>query len=136
MKSLTTKRGLRCAIYTRVSTDQGLEQDFNSLDAQREASEAYIKSQAHEGWRLVRDRYDDGGFSGGSMDRPADFLVVVILDLHDLVAGRKGPAEPLDFAFACGIQRSLQFDVERTYADARGAPAGRAMVISAGEQRR
>jgi site-specific DNA recombinase len=61
----------RCAIYTRVSTDQGLEQDFNSLDAQREASEAYIKSQAHEGWRLVRDRYDDGGFSGGSMDRPA-----------------------------------------------------------------
>ena len=71
MKNLTTKRGLRCAIYTRVSTDQGLEQDFNSLDAQREASEAYIKSQAHEGWRLVRDRYDDGGFSDGSMDRPA-----------------------------------------------------------------
>src|SRR5271166_2545794 len=66
MKNLTTKRGLRCAIYTRVSTDQGPEQDFNSLDAQREASEAYIKSQAHEGWRLVRDRYDDGGFSGGS----------------------------------------------------------------------
>ncbi len=56
MKNLTTKRALRCAIYTRVSTDQGLEQDFNSLDAQREASEAYIKSQAHEGWRLVRDR--------------------------------------------------------------------------------
>jgi site-specific DNA recombinase len=67
----TNKRSLRCAIYTRVSTDQGLEQDFNSLDAQREASEAYIKSQAHEGWRLMRDRYDDGGFSGGSMDRPA-----------------------------------------------------------------
>jgi DNA invertase Pin-like site-specific DNA recombinase len=62
---------LRCAIYTRVSTDQGLEQDFNSLDAQREASEAYIKSQGHAGWRLVRDCYDDGGYSGGSMDRPA-----------------------------------------------------------------
>src|SRR5271156_7190114 len=62
---------LRCAIYTRVSSDQGLEQDFNSLDAQREAAEAYIKSQAHEGWRLRRDRYDDGGFSGGSMERPA-----------------------------------------------------------------
>ena len=62
---------MRCAIYTRVSTDQGLEQDFNSLDAQREASEAYIKSQAHEGWRLIRDHYDDGGYSGGSMDRPA-----------------------------------------------------------------
>jgi DNA invertase Pin-like site-specific DNA recombinase len=71
MKDHTTRRGLRSAIYTRVSSDQGLEQDFNSLDAQREASEAYIKSQAHEGWRLLRDRYDDGGFSGGSMDRPA-----------------------------------------------------------------
>src|SRR5450631_3656080 len=70
-KNPPTKAGLRCAIYTRVSTDQGLEQDFNSLDAQREASEAYIKSQAHEGWRLNRDHYDDGGYSGGSMDRPA-----------------------------------------------------------------
>jgi site-specific DNA recombinase len=71
MKDQTTRRSLRGAIYTRVSTDQGLEQDFNSLDAQREACEAYLKSQAHEGWRLVRDRYDDAGFSGGSMDRPA-----------------------------------------------------------------
>jgi site-specific DNA recombinase len=71
MKDQTTRRSLRGAIYTRVSTEQGLEQDFNSLDARREACEAYIKSQAHEGWRLVRDRYDDGGFSGGSMDRPA-----------------------------------------------------------------
>src|SRR5271163_2006900 len=71
MKDHTTRRSLRSAIYTRVSTDQGLEQDFNSLDAQREAAEAYIKSQSHEGWRLRRDRYDDGGFSGGSMERPA-----------------------------------------------------------------
>src|SRR4051812_32772891 len=62
---------LRCAIYTRVSTDAGLEQDFNSLDAQREASEAYIKSQIHEGWKLVRTAYDDGGYSGGSLIRPA-----------------------------------------------------------------
>jgi site-specific DNA recombinase len=62
---------LRCAVYTRVSNDSGLEQDFNSLDAQRESAEAYIKSQAHEGWKLVRDRFDDGGLSGGSMDRPA-----------------------------------------------------------------
>ncbi len=61
----------RCAIYTRVSTDHGLEQDFNSLDAQREACEAYIKSQASEGWMLVRTHYDDGGFSGGNLDRPA-----------------------------------------------------------------
>src|SRR5215207_2893523 len=62
---------LRCAIYTRVSTEHGLEQDFNSLDAQREAAEAYIKSQAHEGWAPVKTQYDDGGFSGASMDRPA-----------------------------------------------------------------
>jgi site-specific DNA recombinase len=71
MKDPTSKRGLRCAIYTRVSTDQGLEQGFNSLDAQREASEAYVKSQSHEGWRLIRDHYDDGGYSGASMERPA-----------------------------------------------------------------
>src|SRR5260221_12118331 len=71
MKDQAIKRSLRSAIYTRVSTDHGLEQDFNSLDAQREACEAYVKSQAHEGWRLIRDRYDDGGFSGGSIERPA-----------------------------------------------------------------
>jgi site-specific DNA recombinase len=64
-------RTLRCAIYTRVSTDAGLEQDFNSLDAQREASEAYITSQSHEGWQMIRTAYDDGGFSGGSLLRPA-----------------------------------------------------------------
>jgi hypothetical protein len=71
MKTPTSKPALRCAIYTRVSTDARLEQEFNSLDAQREASEAYIKSQTHESWSLVRARYDDGGFSGGSMERPA-----------------------------------------------------------------
>ncbi len=62
---------VRCAIYTRVSTDQGLDQEFNSLDAQHDASEAYIRSQAHAGWTLIRSRYDDGGFSGGSTERPA-----------------------------------------------------------------
>ena len=62
---------VRCAIYTRVSTDQGLEQDFNSLDAQYDASQAYIRSQAHAGWTLVRSKYDDGGFFGGNTDRPA-----------------------------------------------------------------
>ena len=62
-------RTLRCAIYTRVSTEHGLEQEFNSLENQREASEAYVKSQAHEGWRALSARYDDGGFSGASMDR-------------------------------------------------------------------
>jgi DNA invertase Pin-like site-specific DNA recombinase len=66
-----TVKPVRCAIYTRVSTDQGLEQDFNSLDAQHDAAEAYIRSQAHANWSLVRTRYDDGGYSGGSTDRPA-----------------------------------------------------------------
>ena len=70
MKTGPAKR-VRCAIYTRVSTDQGLEQDFNSLDAQYEASQAYIRSQAHAGWTLLRAKYDDGGFSGGNTDRPA-----------------------------------------------------------------
>ncbi|MEE1656750.1 recombinase family protein [Microvirga sp. CF3062] len=65
------KPSFRCAIYTRVSTDHGLEQEFNSLDAQREAAEAYIKSQAHEGWQCLPAQYNDGGFSGGSIERPA-----------------------------------------------------------------
>lgn len=69
-KQLNAKK-TRCAIYTRVSTDQGLEKEFNSLDAQREASEAYIRSQAHEGWICIKQAYDDGGYSGGSMERPA-----------------------------------------------------------------
>ena len=64
-------RRMRCAIYTRKSSEEGLEQNFNSLDAQREACEAYIRSQAGEGWRLVRTSYDDGGYSGGTLDRPA-----------------------------------------------------------------
>ena len=64
-------RPVRCAIYTRVSTDLGLEQDFNSLDAQYDASQAYIRSQAHAGWTLLRTKYEDGGFSGGNTDRPA-----------------------------------------------------------------
>ncbi len=64
-------KGARCAVYTRKSSEEGLEQAFNSLDAQREAGEAYIKSQAGEGWQPIRTRYDDGGISGGTMDRPA-----------------------------------------------------------------
>jgi site-specific DNA recombinase len=66
----TAVKSVRCAIYTRVSTDHGLDQEFNSLDAQHEASSAYIKSQAHAGWTLIKARYDDGGYSGGSTDRP------------------------------------------------------------------
>ena len=67
----STAKPMRCAIYTRVSSDEGLEQAFNSLHAQREACAAYILSQKHEGWSTLPARYDDGGFSGGSMDRPA-----------------------------------------------------------------
>jgi site-specific DNA recombinase len=62
-------KSVRCAIYTRVWTEHGLEQDFNSLDAQHDAAQAYIRS--HAGWTLIRSRYDDGGYSGGSTDRPA-----------------------------------------------------------------
>src|ERR1700694_1324402 len=64
-------RKLRCAVYTRKSTEEGLDMEFNSLDAQREACEAYVVSQRAEGWLLVADRYDDGGFSGGTLERPA-----------------------------------------------------------------
>jgi site-specific DNA recombinase len=64
-------RKLRCAVYTRKSSEEGLEMEFNSLDAQREACEAYITSQRGEGWVQVADRYDDGGVSGGTLDRPA-----------------------------------------------------------------
>jgi len=83
MTNRTPVKAVRCAIYTRVSTDQGLEQDFNSLDAQYEASQAYIRSQAHAGWTLVRTQYDDGGFSGGNTDRPALQRL-----LQDIQAGR------------------------------------------------
>src|SRR6516165_4696907 len=74
-------RRVRCAVYTRVSTEYGLDQEFNSLDAQHEAAEAYIRSQAHDGWTLVRTRYDDGGYSGGSTDRPA--LQRLLADIRD-----------------------------------------------------
>ena len=97
----------RCALYTRKSSEEGLEQDFNSLDAQRAACAAYVKSQASEGWRALETRYDDGGFSGGSMERPAlkrlladiaagkvDVVVVYKIDrltraLADFVAHRR-----------------------------------------------
>ena len=65
------ERSLRCAIYTRKSSEEGLEQEFNSLDAQREACGAFIQSQKHEGWKLLPAPYDDGGYSGGTMQRPA-----------------------------------------------------------------
>ncbi|MFO0804401.1 MAG: recombinase family protein [Gemmataceae bacterium] len=78
-----TSKAIRCAIYTRKSTEEGLEQEFNSLDAQRESGEAYIRSQVGEGWTLLLDRYDDGGFTGGNMDRPALKRLMA-----DIVAGK------------------------------------------------
>src|SRR5579871_683082 len=74
---------VRCAVYTRKSTEEGLDQEFNSLDAQRESAEAYVQSQKHLGWTLLDQHYDDGGFSGGNLDRPAlQYL------LADIEAGR------------------------------------------------
>jgi len=70
-KPAAARPTVRCAVYTRKSTEEGLEQEFNSLDAQRECGAAYIKSQTHEGWQGIADSYDDGGFSGGTTERPA-----------------------------------------------------------------
>src|SRR5258706_12264297 len=83
----TTRRNgtVRCAIYTRKSSEEGLEQEFNSLQAQREACEAFIDSQRHEGWICLRASYDDGGFSGATMDRPALKQL-----LEDITAGGGG----------------------------------------------
>lgn len=80
-------KAVRCAIYTRKSSDEGLEQSFNSLDAQREAGESYVKSQASEGWRVIPTLYDDGGFSGGTMERPGlkQLLIDIEAGLVDVV---------------------------------------------------
>lgn len=93
------RRAQRCAVYTRKSSEEGLEQDFNSLEAQREACENYIKSQAHEGWTLIPDHFDDGGFSGGNMDRPA------LIRLMDLV--RSGAVDVIVIYKIDRLTRSL-----------------------------
>src|SRR5262245_65756235 len=105
-----TAKCIRCAIYTRVSDDQGLEQDFNSLDAQYDASQSYIRSQAHAGWTLIRSKYSDGGFTGGNIERPAlqrllddvrsgkiDVIVVYKVDrLTRSLADFAKPVEPFE----------------------------------------
>jgi hypothetical protein len=96
----------RCAIYTRKSSEEGLEQEFNSLQAQSEACEAYIRSQRHEGWVLARTRYDDGGFSGGNMERPALQRL-----LADIQGGR--------------IDIIIVYNVDRLTRSRRFCPAGR-----------
>ena len=89
----TGAKVFRCAIYTRKSSEEGLEQDFNSLHAQRESCEAYIKSQRHEGWTPLPSFYDDGGYSGGSTDRPAlkSLLADVQSRLIDVVVEVRNP---------------------------------------------
>ena len=79
--STEPKAVIRCAIYTRKSSEEGLEQSFNSLDAQREACQAFITSQRQEGWRALPTRYDDGGYSGGTLERPA--LKQLLKDIED-----------------------------------------------------
>ena len=85
----------RCAIYTRKSTDEGLDQDYNSLEAQRDAGLAFVASQRHEGWMAVPDGYDDGGYSGGNLDRPGLKRLMVDIDAGriDIVVVYKGYAE-------------------------------------------
>src|SRR5271163_900417 len=88
----------RCAVYTRKSSEEGLEQDFNSLDAQREACEAFIKSQAGEGWRLVKQHYDDGGLSGATMQRPGLQKLLADIREHQVdvaVVYKVDPTDPL-----------------------------------------
>ena len=86
-----------CAVYTRKSSEEGLEQDFNSLDAQREAGKAYVESQRHEGWRPLTTQYDDGGYSGGTLERPALQRL-----LADIRAGKSGNAAQ---AYAASLRR-------------------------------
>jgi hypothetical protein len=92
------EQALRCAIYTRKSSEEGLEQDFNSLHAQREACEAYIRSQQGEGWRLRKTPYNDGGLSGATMERPAlkQLLADIEEGLVDVVVVYKVEARPAD----------------------------------------
>ena len=95
---------VRCAIYTRKSSEEGLEQEFNSLQAQREACEAFIDSQRHEGWVCLRAGYDDGGCSGATMERPALQQL-----LADITAG-SSPRSALLFSLRYGLQKCRKFD--------------------------
>ncbi len=107
----TIKRKTRCAIYTRKSHEDGLEQEFNSLDAQYEACTAYIQSQRSEGWMVLPDRYDDGGFSGGNIERPAlkrllkdidnGLLdVIIVYKIDQPLLGEASHPEPSEVALA------------------------------------
>src|SRR5207302_10420700 len=121
VKNMTTKP-VRCAIYTRVSTEHGLEQDFNSLDAQHDAAQAYIRSQAHAGWTLIRSRYDDGGYSGGSTDRPALQRAIIRRESRKDRCDRRLQGRPADPII--GRLRQARRVVRRTWRVVRlGHPA-------------
>src|SRR5947209_556183 len=110
MKKPSPPKPQRCAIYTRKSTEHNLDIAFNSLDAQREACEAYIKSQAHEGWKLIPTHFDDGGLSGASLDRPAlqSLLEQVRAKRIDIVVVLQGrPAHPIPCR-PCQVGRALR----------------------------
>ena len=110
---------VRCAIYTRKSTEEGLDQEFNSLDAQRDSAEAFIKSQTHEGWTCLPEHYDDDGFSGGSMERPA--LGRLLADIEAAPPEQRGDEPAL--APACGDRflRFLQTEVAGGFRVLQGA---------------
>ena len=108
---------VRCAIYTRKSSEEGLEQEFNSLQAQREACEAFINSQRHEGWVCLRTAYDDGGFSGATMNRPALRQL-----LADITAGR---VDTVVVYKIDRLTRALKFAELRVGRVVAGEPAAR-----------
>ena len=89
------RKRLRCATYTRKSSEEGLEQSFNSLDAQREACLAFIESQRHEGWKPLEAYYDDGGYSGGSMERPALKTLLADIDAGKIDVAKSVKMKPL-----------------------------------------
>lgn len=95
---------VRCAIYTRKSNDEGLDKEFNTLEAQREAGENYIKSQLHQGWQIIPKRYDDGGFSGGNMNRPA--LKELMSDIKNGFVDNLKPSDGT--AFIGGVVGNVQ----------------------------
>ena len=107
---------LRCAIYTRKSTEEGLNQDFNTLEAQRESAEAYIRSQLHAGWTVLAERYDDGGYTGANLERPAlrRLLADIAADKIDCVLARHYcfTDEELDFIINYDIKYRMGREAE------------------------
>jgi site-specific DNA recombinase len=108
-KKAATLPLVRCAVYTRKSTEEGLEQEFNSLDAQRESAEAFIRSQTNEGWTCLPERIDDGGFTGGNMERPALRRL-----LTDIEAGKIDLVVCYKAAESCRVWPSCKNDWHRS----------------------